>query len=366
MTISTPQLLWIVALLAVALSLPAMAETMPDSVAYSVQWVHRMRVHVITVDLYDRSLMVVPMLAYDTPGRRRSFIGFMADYQPLAQITGSYFSLKSALPIGDIVISGEIRYRGPVGSALALTATNEAQIVNIPYGWTYSWPGYENVLQGGLRLVQNGKYAVYPHDQGFRDPGLFRHATRTAVGLTPAHKLLLVAINKEILLSELAAIMKGLGCRDAMTLDGGTSTGLAYGDDVILTPGRTLSNVLMVMHRPDAAPAPSSASTAPPLRARNTAPLSLLTPHAHRSLPIPGNFVTVTSRCRIDFCTHRKQGHDATENVSYRNLGLSDERGGCRRGGAPFGNPRAGGSARSRRGGPGAAGNLLRARKARA
>lgn len=254
------RLYWLCIILLAFLPLTGKADDMPSSVGYCVQWVHATRVHVVVVDLNDPTIMVAPRLAYNQAGKRQSFIGFMADHHPLAQLTGSYFSLRSALPIGDIVIDGDIRYRGPVGSALALTTENAAQIVNIPYGWKYSWPGFENVLKGGLRLVQNGKYAVFPRDQGFHDPALFRRATRTAVGLTGRHKLLMVAINKPILLSELAIIMKGLGCRDAMTLDGGTSTGMAYGDDIILTPGRTLSNVLMVLPRPEY----SSTPAAPP------------------------------------------------------------------------------------------------------
>ena len=219
------------------------------SVEYSACWVHRTRVHVIRVDLRDPTLQVIPAIAYDTPGKRQSFLGFLAEHQPLAQITGSYFSMRTSLPIGSVVIGRQLRYIGVAGSALAMKSDNTAEIVNIPYGWRYSWTGYENVLQGGMRLLQRSRYAVFPHDQGFRDPTLFQHATRTAVGLTDRKHLLLVAVNKMILLSDLAAIMKGLGCTDAMTLDGGYSTGLAIGGRPILLPGRTLSTVLMVTRR---------------------------------------------------------------------------------------------------------------------
>jgi len=232
------------------LPLRGLADSGPSSVSYCVRWVSHTCVHVITVDLNDDTLAVVPKLYHDTPGERQSFIRFLTEYHPIAQLTGSYFSLSNALPIGDIVTDGTLVYRGPVGSALAIKSDNSAEIVNVPYGWKYSWPGYENVLKGGLRLLQRGKYAVYPRDQGFRDPSLFRHASRTAVGLTAGNKLLLVATSKGILLSELARIMKALGCRDAMTLDGGASTGMAFGSNVILMPGRTLSNVLMVVQRP--------------------------------------------------------------------------------------------------------------------
>jgi len=236
---------------------------MPDSVRYEVCTVANTRVHVITVDLTDPTILLTPAVAYDVVGKRQSFIGFLADRQPLAQITGSYFSLQSGYPIGDLVIGSRQRFDGMVGSALAMKPDNTAEIKNIPYQWRYSWPGYESVVQGGIRLVQNGKYAVYPQQQGFRDPGLFRHATRTAVGLKNEKVMLLVGVNKEILLSQLAAIMKGLGCIDAMTFDGGTSTGLAYGSEVLITPGRTLANVLIVVKRPGYAVLPTLIPTLP-------------------------------------------------------------------------------------------------------
>lgn len=228
-------------------------------VTYRVAWINRTRVHVIAVDMSDRAVTVMPALAHNTPGKRQSFVSFLATHEPLAQITGSYFSLGSALPIGDIVIDGKLRYQGPAGSALVIGRDGKASIVNIPYGRRFPWPPCESGLRGGVRLVQNGRFAVYPHDQGFRDPNLFRQATRTAVGLRDADHLLMVAVNKGIYLSELAAIMKELKCRDAMSLDGGMSTGLAFGTDVILMPGRMLSNVLIALPRPPVPPAPAGA-----------------------------------------------------------------------------------------------------------
>ena len=230
-----------------ALWVAAPVSAIPASLGYSVRRINHTAVHVIKVDLTDQSLMITPQLANDTLGQRQSFHSFLANHHPLAQITGSYFSLRSGLPIGDIVIGGHVRCFGPVGSALTIMADNTAEIVNIPPGRHHSWAGCENVLKGGLRLLQHGRYAVFPHDQGFHDPCLFRRATRTAVGLTWRHKLLLVAVGDEIYLSELAAIMKHLGCCDAMTLDGGNSTGLAFGNNVILSPGRALPSVLMVL-----------------------------------------------------------------------------------------------------------------------
>lgn len=233
-----------------------------SSVTYSKHWINRTRVHVVRVNLNDPTVKVTPVLAWNTVGRRQSFVGFMAAHQPLAQMTGNFFSLQSGYPVGDIVIGGAKVCEGRVGSALAIKPGNQATIIDIPHRWRYSWPGYESVLRGGIRLLENGKTTLSPRSQGFRDPALFRTATRTAIGLDRHNRLLMVAVNKGIYLRDMAAIMKALGCMAAMSLDGGTSTGLAYRDDVILMPGRTLANVLAVVQRPPA-PAPEAAPTVP-------------------------------------------------------------------------------------------------------
>jgi len=43
--------------------------------------------------------------------------------------------------------------------------------------------------------------------------------------------------------------MQTLGCRDAMNLDGGASSGLFLRDAYLTKPGRDISNALLVMAR---------------------------------------------------------------------------------------------------------------------
>ncbi|MHB9131716.1 MAG: phosphodiester glycosidase family protein [Armatimonadota bacterium] len=251
----TRYLIGVLAVFLIGVPLHVWAKDKPESVSYVTHRLYNVMVHIIVVDLNDPTILVTPRIARNTPGRRQSFVSFMAEHQPLAQITGSYFSMTGpAYPIGDIVIGGKLRYDGPIGSALAIKPNNLAGIVNVPRYRKYNWKGYESVLQGGIRLVQNGKYALYPSTQGFRDPDLFRQATRTAVGIQQNNRLLLVAVGRGVSLVTMVKIMKALGCRDAMTLDGGTSTGLAFSTSPIYTPGRMISNVLMVTRRPPPPP----------------------------------------------------------------------------------------------------------------
>ncbi|HOF89821.1 MAG TPA: hypothetical protein PLZ36_17215, partial [Armatimonadota bacterium] len=141
----------------------ARAGSPASSVSYQILTAAGVRAHVVTADLRNPALLVKPAVAYDRPGRGQSFLRFLADHQPLAQISGSYFSLNNWLPIGDLVIDGTLRYRGQVGTALAVRPDNTVELVDIPKGWKYSWPGYEQVLRGGIRLLRQGAYAANPH-----------------------------------------------------------------------------------------------------------------------------------------------------------------------------------------------------------
>ncbi|MCZ0901547.1 phosphodiester glycosidase family protein, partial [Microcoleus sp. HI-ES] len=52
-----------------------------------------------------------------------------------------------------------------------------------------------------------------------------------------------------------AKVMQAIGCFEAMNLDGGASVGLAYQGEILLPPGRNLTNVLVVYDKEYPAPA---------------------------------------------------------------------------------------------------------------
>ncbi len=288
-----PYMMWLLTWIGMVLgaATASIAEAPTRGVAYQLRIAAGVRVHVVTVDMRNAELMVRPAFAWGEPGHGQSFASFLAHHRPLAQITGGYFSPGNWLPIGDIVIDGRLHYQGGIGSALAVRTDNVVEIRDIPRGGA-SWMGYETVLRGGLRLLRGGKLAIAARRQGFRDPALFGAASRTAVGLAPRNRLLLVATSAGITLTQLTAVMKGLGCIDAMTLDGGSSTGLAVGASIILTPQRKLSTVLMVQTRPSPPPRPL-AQAAPPAPMPTSAlpflpaPARMLTPSAPSVPPLP-------------------------------------------------------------------------------
>ena len=118
---------------------------------------------------------------------------------------------------------------------------NKASIVH-----TRSWtPEKENsaefAIQCGPRLVVNGRVLSLKR----------QWARRTAIGVeTNRRFMLLVVVNKQILTSELAILMKDLGARYAVNLDGGSSTQLWMPKPTSLhIRGARVANAVLVVER---------------------------------------------------------------------------------------------------------------------
>ncbi len=216
------------------------------SVSYQWKRAAGVGLHVVVVDLNDRQVKVTPLLTARYPGGAEPARALVRRYWPAAAITGTMFSIASRLPIGDIVIDGRLRHFGGMGTALAITGDNQVAFIQVPYGRHVDWSGFETVLACGPRLVRLGRVHVRPWEEGFTSPSLFRPARRCAVGLTRHNKLLLVATNQLVTLSQLARALVELGCIEAINLDGGTSAALYYRGRWLVKPGRALVNMLAV------------------------------------------------------------------------------------------------------------------------
>gem|GEM_PF-515592 len=107
----------------------------------------------------------------------------------------------------------------------------------------------EGALSAGPRLITNGKITVNPVAEHYTIPKITEYSTaRSALGLTKDNKLLMVTVNSAKI-EELATIMQKLGAYNAMNIDGGASSGLYYKGKMLTTPGRDLSNALIVVHK---------------------------------------------------------------------------------------------------------------------
>lgn len=216
------------------------------NVSYEKRWVQNVTAHVVTANLNSSSVRVSPALAKHGVGTSEGFGSMISRLQPAAAMTGTFFCVRSLIPVGDIVVDGNMLGFGSVGTAICFTADNQVHFKRTRDGHADGWSGYVSVIAGGPRLVNGGLVAVNPRAEGFSDPALFRPAVRSAVGVTKYNKLLLVTVNKPVYLSHMARVMKGLGAVDAINLDGGSSTGLYCKGTVPSHPGRRLTNIIVV------------------------------------------------------------------------------------------------------------------------
>lgn len=219
-------------------------------VAYRNSHVAGVRCHVIIVNLRVPQVKVTLTVAQGGfPHAHESFASMIRRTQPTAAINGTFFDKRTLKPIGDLVIQGRLIHQGLIGTALAITADNQAVMRRVTWGRAEDWSAYETVLACGPTLVQNGKIDLRVAQEGFRDPHVLNPGGRSACGLTAAGKLFLVSVPHPITLRKLAEVMKGLGCVQAMNLDGGASMAMYYRGRIILRPGRKLTNILLVYEK---------------------------------------------------------------------------------------------------------------------
>lgn len=235
-------------LIAIVLGQMFSTSALASSVAYS--WVKACgtAAHVVTVNLADAETHVSVALARGGRGSGESFKSIVDRARPSAAITGTFFDTRTMIPTGDIAVFGSVIHTGCIGAALCVDAHNRASMVPMSTGRKCNWMGYDTVLCGGPILVTQGKPSVSLERDGFGG-ALRKPATRTAVGITRTGKLLLVAVNRKISLSKMAKVMVSLGAIDALSLDGGSSTGFYAAGRYFANPPRRLTNVLVVYSR---------------------------------------------------------------------------------------------------------------------
>ena len=218
------------------------------SVSYRKAKVGKTWVNIITADLNSHSVRVTPALARHGIGTSESFRSMIRRTRPKAAIDGTFFCTRTLKPTGDIVIDGQLVYRGFLGTAVAFGEGNSVRFVA---SQDYCWTDYKSVLVAGPTLLINGKLAVYPKDQGFRSGVHFTPRIRAAIGVTKHNKLVLVTTLRNVYLSQLARVMRSIGCVEAAGLDGGSSTGLYWNGRLISNPSRGMTNCLLIYDDPN-------------------------------------------------------------------------------------------------------------------
>jgi hypothetical protein len=203
-------------------------------------------VKVVTVDLNDPRIKVSALLARNGIGTSEPFTDMIDRTHPYVAVTGTFFSLDNLRPVGDIVINGSLAYFGGMGTALAIKPNNHADMITVPWGHHHDWSGYQTVVACGPRLLEDGNIVLDPRLEHFKDRDMLAPNSRIAVGITAHNQLVFCMTRDAIYLGRLAKIMRSLGCRQAMNLDAGTSTGFYCNGRLMARPGRWLTNAIVV------------------------------------------------------------------------------------------------------------------------
>ncbi len=156
------------------------------------------------------------------------------------------------IPPTGYVISGSGRY------ASLLQKVHEGEGVWTQLRTKPEWKKLTYALGAGPRLVKDGRPYVTAAPEMFGRDVAAAATSRSAVAITRDGLLMLVAVETPpgkpgggVTLHELAQILIKLGARDAMNLDGGGSTTVVQGDQVLNHPRdgslRAVSNALLIM-----------------------------------------------------------------------------------------------------------------------
>jgi exopolysaccharide biosynthesis protein len=216
-------------------------------VSYARRSVLGTEVHILTVNLNEPSVRLGLSLAEGLPSGDEPFTDLVRKHgRPVAAINGTFFDKQTLRPMGDLVIGGQVFHHGRQGTVLAFTKDRRASIRRVPFGRTQDYSQHQVVLGCGPTLLLDGEIDLQAAEERFRDPHVLGTANRSAAGLTPSGKLLLVSVPRGVTLTGLAKLMLQLGCDQAMNLDGGASMAMYYRGKVVLPAGRRLTNILTV------------------------------------------------------------------------------------------------------------------------
>lgn len=163
-----------------------------------------------------------------------------------AALTGTFFAPRSGYPVGDVLVDGKLEAAGHRGSALAIDYYGKPHVFDTPYGAAVDWSSYRWGLRGSVRVLRNRRICPNPKGQHFRDSRIWSRVARAGAGVSTSGKLVLIATRYPVTLSELGRAMLKAGMRDAVSLDGGSSTCLLYRGVILINPARKLSNMLVL------------------------------------------------------------------------------------------------------------------------
>ncbi|RIH85756.1 Cell wall-binding protein YocH [Calidithermus terrae] len=206
----------------------------------------------VQVNLAHPQVRVRALLPQGGLGRSGAPLLALANQPRLvAAINGGYFHPRTFSLAGDLVVAGQQLSRGRIPTALSITSDNRARIHNR----LEPWRGYETVIASGPYVLRDGRVVVWPRSEGYSDPAIWGRARRSVVGLVNERFLIFVSTRQALTLSETAKVMARLGAKEALLLDGGSSTGLVWQQRLLVSPSRKLAFGIGIFLLPKPQPA---------------------------------------------------------------------------------------------------------------
>ena len=151
---------------------------------------------------------------------------------------------KTAFPIlpGSYVLT--VRSNKAAADALPVGSIVRLESATVPFDFSR----YPNVVGAGPLLLQNRQIVLDAKAEQFSDAFIREAAARSAIGRTADGTLLIVAVHNRVggagpTLNEIAQLMQQLGAVDALNLDGGSSTALYLGGQLLDRSPRTAARV---------------------------------------------------------------------------------------------------------------------------
>lgn len=220
-----------------------------------------------TIDLTDPETMITIGLANNAPMANSSqgssgdepFETMVNRYRAAIIVNGTFFGKDTQKwVLGNMVSGGKfVKYSQweNYGTTLGLRAGNKPEMITTRSEGKPEWNQHWFSITCGPRLLKQGKIWLAPKLEGFTDPHVLTVGARTAIGFPASGKeLYLVTFLTSLSLIEEAEVMKAIGCYEAMNLDGGASTALAHNGKILISPGRNLTNVIVVYDKNYPAP----------------------------------------------------------------------------------------------------------------
>jgi LysM repeat protein len=166
----------------------------------------------------------------------------------IAAINGGYFNTQTYAPVGDVVAKNRLLARGQLRTALGITLAGRAQVLDWNEGnqrtslrSSNRWRGFATVIGNGPHIVRGGQVSIHVRHEGYRDGAIVQPNPRSAIGLINDREIVLVSTSQEITLEQLARVMLKLRSREALVLDGGSSTAMIWRGKTVIRGVRRIA-----------------------------------------------------------------------------------------------------------------------------